>query len=836
MTKRTTLIRPLTAAAIAVTMALTLVACAVPPAPPTRAPGPTIRIGTKDFAEQFILGEMYALLLENAGFRVERRFDLGPTDAAHAALLSGEIDFYPEYTGTGLLTVLKAAPPTGSDNDAAKVFDAVAKGYRDRFDLIWLSPAPANNAQAVAMTKPGAARLRIVTLSDFVARAKERAAQGRRLILAGLPEFLQREDGLPGLQRAYGDFEVDFRPIAAAERYRLLLTDEVDAVVAFGTDGELGGFDLATLIDDKAFFPPYNVAPVVRGEVLRRNPRIKNVLDALAPRLNGGVMRDMNFEVTNQGAAPQAVARRFLIGEGLIPGPREARAVNYVGAYRIVARDGLQRIKGQATVALKPGGAAAVTWVAFVTDTLQTTTGRGQWTPLGDTVVLTITESAQGPLQPPAIAKLTFDDHFIVSVEVTNDPTGQTEYAYLIVSGDRTPAIRELHERLARIPWLNFTDPGPSGDAYGEATRQAVVAFQSSQNLLPTGVVDVETWRALGNPAPPGGVNAPLPAPTYAPPATPMPGGLTRSPRGQGRTRAWLRLAAAHPSQACTPTITIGDAATNLRQSPSTGSPVLTVIPAGTAMEGTGVNADRTWYRVNYFGTAGWVFAELVIAECVQDLPVVDAPIPAPAQPAQPQPAQPGDLVLYLSFDDGPHPTWTPQVLEVLQQNNAKATFFQIGQQIGAFSDVMQQLIVAGMGVGNHTWSHPSLAGIARDEFVSQVTRTHEAQVATGAPEGPSLWCMRPPYGATDANTRPWAAELGYTVVLWTIDPQDWALPGTQQIINHILTHARPGAILLSHDGGGNRSQTVDAYRVALPQLAAQGYRFEAIPCMRMGS
>ncbi|BCX02666.1 MAG: hypothetical protein KatS3mg053_0604 [Candidatus Roseilinea sp.] len=465
---------------VAVVVALALAACAVPPAPPTRAPRPAIRIGTKDFAEQFILGEMYALLLENAGFRVERKFDLGPTDVAHAALLSGEIDLYPEYTGTGLLTVLQAAPPIRSNNDAAKVFDAVAKGYRDRFDLVWLAPAPANNTQAVAMTKAVATRLRIVTLSDFVARAREQALQGRQLILAGPPEFLQREDGLPGLRRAYGDFEVDFRPVAAAERYRLLVTGEVDAVVAFGTDGELGGFDLATLIDEKGFFPPYNVAPVVRGDVLRRNPQIGNVLNALAPRLNGGVMREMNFAVTNKGVAPQDVARRFLVGEGLIPGPREERVVNYVGSYRITARDGVQRIKGQATVALKPGGAAAVTWVAFVTDTLQTTTGRGQWTPLGNTVMLTITESAQGPLQLPVIARLTFDEHFVVSIEVMNDPTGQTEYAYLIVSGDRNPAIRELHERLARISWLNFTDPGPSGDVYGEATRQAVVTFQAS--------------------------------------------------------------------------------------------------------------------------------------------------------------------------------------------------------------------------------------------------------------------------------------------------------------------------------------------------------------------
>lgn len=809
-----------------------LTACVAPLPPPTRAPRPVIKIGAKNFAEQTILGEMYALLLENAGFRVERRFGLGPTEVAHAALLRGEIDLYPEYTGTGLLTVLQAAPPKGGSDVAAETFDAVAKGYRERFDLIWLAPAPANNTQAIAMTKAGATRLRIVTLSDFAARAKEQALQGQPLILAGPPEFLAREDGLPGLRRAYGDFAVDFRPVAPGEQYRPLVKGEVDAVVAFGTDGELDGFDLATLLDDQAFFPTYNVAPVVRADVLRHHPQIERSLNPLAPRLSAGAMRDMNFKVTHGGEAPQDVARWFLIGERLIPGADVARAVNYVGSYRISARDGAQRVKGQANVALETSGAATIAWVAFATDTLRTTTGYGQWSSLGNMVTVTITESSQGALQAPVIVKLTFDGHFVVSVEVVNDPTGQTEYSHLIVSGDRHPAIRELHERLARIPWLGFSDPGPSGDVYGEATRRAVMAFQSSQNLLPTGILDAETWRALSNPVSPGDPQGPMPSPTRDPSATPAPRGSAPSQRSPGRGRALARLSIAQP-QACTPTVTIGDAATNLRQLPTINSPVLTILPAGAGMEATGVNVNRTWYRVNYFGTVGWVFAELVTVGCVENLGVIDESAFLPTQPVQPQPPQPGGPVLYLSFDDGPHPAWTPQMLDVLRQNGATATFFQIGQQVGAFPDVMQQLAAAGMGVGNHTWSHPSLDGISRDEFIAQLTRTQQAQVAAGMLEEPSLWCMRPPYGATDANTRPWAQELGFTTVLWTIDPQDWALPGAQQIVDHILANAYPGAVLLSHDGGGNRSQTVDAYRVALPQLAAQGYRFEAIRCAR---
>jgi peptidoglycan/xylan/chitin deacetylase (PgdA/CDA1 family) len=302
-------------------------------------------------------------------------------------------------------------------------------------------------------------------------------------------------------------------------------------------------------------------------------------------------------------------------------------------------------------------------------------------------------------------------------------------------------------------------------------------------------------------------------------------------------------IAPPHPAptattpQGCTPTATIGDTATNLRQGPATTTEVLAVLPAGTALTTLAVNTDRTWYQVDYFGAKGWVFGELATAQCVDNLSVVDVPVPAPPPPgASTAPgaqsgASSGDKVLYLSFDDGPHGTWTPQIIEVLQQNNAKATFFQIGQQVAPLGEIVKQQLADVMDIGNHTWNHSSLAGMSQADFNSQVQRTHDAQAPLGAYKGAPPHCLRPPYGATDANTRPWAEQLGYRVVLWTIDPQDWALPGTQQIINHILTHAQPGAIVLSHDGGGNRQQTLDAYRVVLPQLAAQGYRFASPGC-----
>jgi len=294
--------------ALAALAALAATACRPAPAP---AP---LKVGSKDFTEQFILGEMYALLLEDAGYTVERKFNLGPTPAAHAALEKGEIDLYPEYTGTALVTVLKQP----ASNDAQQVYQAVAQAYREQFNLAWLDPAPTNNTQALAMTKSEATKLRVLTLSSLAARARELAEQGRPLIMAGPPEFLDREDGLPGLQKVYGEFPVTYLPLAIEDRYRALIGGDAQVVVAFGTDGEINGFDLALLLDDQKLFPVYQAAPVVRQDALDSHPRMRDALNALAPKLNDNVMRNLNFEVTHRKRPAAEVAREFLTLEGLL--------------------------------------------------------------------------------------------------------------------------------------------------------------------------------------------------------------------------------------------------------------------------------------------------------------------------------------------------------------------------------------------------------------------------------------------------------------------------------------------------------------------------------------
>jgi osmoprotectant transport system substrate-binding protein len=270
--------------------------------------GATVRVASKDFTEQFIIGEMYALVLEDAGFTVERRLNLGATPVAHQALLSNEIDVYPEYTGTGLLTVLGL--PVESDPQV--VYNTVAEEYREQFNLIWLEPAPMNNTQALAMTREKAESMGIRTISDMVANASQ-------LTMAGPPEFQEREDGLPGLKEVYGDFELEaYQAIDPGLRYQAVVQGQADVVVAFGTDGEIAAFDLVLLEDDMGMFPPYQIAPVVRGEILDENPEIADALNSIADLLTNATMQALNFEVSGNQREPAEVAREFLVQEGII--------------------------------------------------------------------------------------------------------------------------------------------------------------------------------------------------------------------------------------------------------------------------------------------------------------------------------------------------------------------------------------------------------------------------------------------------------------------------------------------------------------------------------------
>ena len=271
----------------------------------------TVIVSSKDFTESFILGEMYASVLENAGIKVQRKLNLGGTPVAQAGLLSGQIDLYPEYTGTALLTVLKLP----QNNNPKQVYDAVAQAYKNKFNLVWLKPSPMNSTNVMAVMRAVAQRYGIKTISDLIAHASN-------LRIVTPPEFLQREDGLPGLKKLYGNF--DFKQVVTVDpglRYKAIASGQADAILAFSTDGELTVMDLVPLKDDRKFYPPYQVAPVVRASVLAAHPAMAGALNALAPKITDETMRRLNYEVNGKQREPADVAQEFLRQAGLLTSP-----------------------------------------------------------------------------------------------------------------------------------------------------------------------------------------------------------------------------------------------------------------------------------------------------------------------------------------------------------------------------------------------------------------------------------------------------------------------------------------------------------------------------------
>ncbi len=179
--------------------------------------------------------------------------------------------------------------------------------------------------------------------------------------------------------------------------------------------------------------------------------------------------------------------------------------------------------------------------------------------------------------------------------------------------------------------------------------------------------------------------------------------------------------------------------------------------------------------------------------------------------------------VMYLTFDDGPNPIYTPQVLDVLEKYGAKATFFVLGSRAAAYPNLLQRIVAEGHTVGNHTWNHEALGELSREEFDETVSRT---QIQLG---GWATNCLRPPYASMNAFTRPWAAEHGLEVVTWDFSPQDWIPQSPQEVAQKVVSHARDGVNILMHDGGGDRSWTVLGLDIALAELSGRGYAFEPL-------
>jgi peptidoglycan/xylan/chitin deacetylase (PgdA/CDA1 family) len=210
--------------------------------------------------------------------------------------------------------------------------------------------------------------------------------------------------------------------------------------------------------------------------------------------------------------------------------------------------------------------------------------------------------------------------------------------------------------------------------------------------------------------------------------------------------------------------------------------------------------------------------------------PTPAAPPPVPPAPAVPAPAaEAGSApagVVYLTFDDGPTPAWTPRVLELLARYRAQATFFVVGRNAAAHPELVRQAWAAGHGVGNHTWTHRRLVHLGGGALEAEVDPTSAAiQRATGVP----VRCLRPPYAMVDAASAARARALGLRLVMWDVDSNDWRRPGAGVIAGRVLGRVRSGDVVLLHDGGGDRSQTVAALQQVLASLSARGFRFSPL-------
>lgn len=260
-----------------------------------------IRVGSKDFTEGLLVSEIYALALEDAGYEIDRVFDIAGS-VVHTALINDEIDLYPEYTGTGLMSVL------GMDmiTDPEEVYQTVKEEYEKQFQVTWLDYSQANDGQGLAIRTDVAEKLGIKTISDLQKHATE-------LRFASQGDFDEREDSLPALKKAYGDFDWKSSKVYdGGLKYEVLRNDEADVTPAYTTDGQLADTDSFTLLeDDKHVWPPYNLAPVVRDNVLKENPDIADVLNKVSAALDTETLTKLNAKVDVDKEEYEDVAQEF---------------------------------------------------------------------------------------------------------------------------------------------------------------------------------------------------------------------------------------------------------------------------------------------------------------------------------------------------------------------------------------------------------------------------------------------------------------------------------------------------------------------------------------------
>lgn len=280
---------------------------------PLAAQQAPIVIGSKEFTENYILGEMAAILLkEKYNQPVERKLGLGGTKVAFDALANGSIDLYPDYTGTGYIYFLKR---DDDERDPDKIYKIVQQEFKKRFNMVWSPPFGFNNTYALAV------RANDERLSDLMSTS-ELVGSEHEFTLAAPHEFMERSDGLPNFQKAYGlNFPGgNLIGMEAGLTYSAIRDEKVDIIVSYSTDGRISGYNLRLIEDDLNFFPPYYAAWLTKAETLQKYPVLKQLFSDFDGLISEREMIELNNQVDTRKREPENVARNFLVKKGLLEG------------------------------------------------------------------------------------------------------------------------------------------------------------------------------------------------------------------------------------------------------------------------------------------------------------------------------------------------------------------------------------------------------------------------------------------------------------------------------------------------------------------------------------
>lgn len=266
-------------------------------------------VGSKNYTEQLILGNMFATLVEkNTDLNVKRTgLNLGGSSVTFEAIKAGDIDMYIEYVGTGLINIMNHE----SINDPQEAYKVVKEHFDKEYGLTWLEPLGFNNTYVLAVREDTAKKYNLKKMSDL--KGKE-----ENFVFGPTMEFTDREDGYIGMQKLYGTKFHKIKPVDGGLRYTAINNKESDITDAFLTDGLLRAYNLVTLEDDKHLFPPYHAAPIIRKDTLQKYPELKEVLNKLAGQIDEKAMRELNYKVDKLGEDPRTVADEFLKEKGLI--------------------------------------------------------------------------------------------------------------------------------------------------------------------------------------------------------------------------------------------------------------------------------------------------------------------------------------------------------------------------------------------------------------------------------------------------------------------------------------------------------------------------------------